>query len=273
MNLLEENSPHWRWRTMLVVVALVFALAIGAFYLILTDRLNAWVFAALMLLAITGSICWYAWRGAMFYAVVALAWLAAGAGGAYLYFWALDNGHFQFINNEVMGPVGLCIVVMLSGTLGSVAVIIIAATIHRWRHRMKRFPKNAPGHFYTLGYQSRGKWCGECMACEAPEAEAPELLAPLKNGNHDTYFVRQPETPIEVEHACRAAEVCCVYALRYDGIDPKIIGRLGNTPLLSDFILIRGKPVFFRRPYVRWWHLPILWLRFWFVRTKAQPIR
>jgi hypothetical protein len=73
----------------------------------------------------------------MFYMVLALAWFAAGAGGAYLYLWALDNGHFQFMDNEVMGPLGLCFVVMLSGTLGSVAVIIIVAPIHRWRHRQE----------------------------------------------------------------------------------------------------------------------------------------
>lgn len=38
----------------------------------------------------------------------------------------------------------------------------------------RRCPLNAPGPFYTLGL---------CMACEAPEAEAPDLLAPLKDGN------------------------------------------------------------------------------------------
>ena len=49
----------------------------------------------------------------------------------------------------------------------------------------KRCPLNAPGPFYTMG---------ECLACEAPEAEAPDLLAPLTGGNYTTYFVRQPET-------------------------------------------------------------------------------
>jgi hypothetical protein len=31
----------------------------------------------------------------------------------------------------------------------------------------QRFEKNVPGHFYTTG---------DCLACAAPEDEAPELL-------------------------------------------------------------------------------------------------
>jgi hypothetical protein len=103
------------------------------------------------------------------------------------------------------------------------------------------------------------------MACEAPEGEAPELLAPLKDGNIDTYFSRQPETPIEVEHACRATEVCCVCALRYGGTNPEIIRRLGNTPQYSDYILVREKVIFVGGPRrLRWWHMPILLIRSWF---------
>lgn len=58
-----------------------------------------------------------------------------------------------------------------------------------------RFEKNVAGDFYTTG---------DCMACDAPEAEARDLLAPLENDNWDTYFVRQPETAEEIERACRA---------------------------------------------------------------------
>ena len=94
-----------------------------------------------------------------------------------------------------------------------------------------RFRKNVPGPFYTTG---------ECMACGAPEHEAPELLAPLIGGNYDTYFVRQPATPDEVERACRALEVCCAVALRYGGTDPKIIRRLGNDPDYCDRLLPGG---------------------------------
>lgn len=93
-----------------------------------------------------------------------------------------------------------------------------------------RFRKNVPGPFYTTG---------DCLACDAPEHEAPDLLAPLVN-NYDTYFVRQPSTPDEIERACRALEVCCVAALRYGGSDPNIIRRLGNEPDYCDRLLPGG---------------------------------
>ncbi|MES2945349.1 MAG: hypothetical protein V4772_20980, partial [Pseudomonadota bacterium] len=58
-----------------------------------------------------------------------------------------------------------------------------------------RFEKNVPGPFYTTG---------ECLSCGTPEAMVPDLLAPLTDENGDTYFVRQPSTPEEVERACQA---------------------------------------------------------------------
>jgi hypothetical protein len=94
-----------------------------------------------------------------------------------------------------------------------------------------RFEKNAPGPFYTTG---------ECLACGAPEVEAPGLLAPLEGETYDTYFVRQPSTADEVEQACRAMEVCCTTALRYGGHDPAIILRLGNDPQYCDHPLPYG---------------------------------
>ena len=110
-------------------------------------------------------------------------------------------------------------------------------------HHPLRFPGNAEGPFYTLGHKcsaierhTRREWCGDCMQCEAPELEAPDLLAPLKEGNIDTYFVRQPATSDELQRACRALMVCCVAALRYGGKDRAIIERLGNDPELCDFI-------------------------------------
>src|SRR5262249_30775367 len=124
-----------------------------------------------------------------------------------------------------------------------------------WYLHPRRFPKNAPGPFYTLGaVASCGNWCGDCLACDAPEDEAPELLAPLKDGNYDTYFVRQPENDDEIEHACNAIRVCCVAALRYAGTDSAIIRRLGNTAEHSDHVIVLGRLVFvgdYRR--LRWW--------------------
>jgi hypothetical protein len=98
-----------------------------------------------------------------------------------------------------------------------------------FQHR-DRFPKNAPGAFYTLGdITSKGIWCGRCLSCNVPEEEAPTLLTPLTDKNSDTYFVRQPETEEEIEQACCAIEVCCVDALRYGGQDPGILARLRRT--------------------------------------------
>ncbi len=98
----------------------------------------------------------------------------------------------------------------------------------------KRCPLNAPGPFYTAG---------ECLACDAPETEAPDLLAPLAGGNSTTYFVRQPETPEEVERACNAIRVCCVTDLRYGGEERAIIERLGNDPTVCDFVIRDGEIV------------------------------
>jgi hypothetical protein len=103
----------------------------------------------------------------------------------------------------------------------------------------KRCPLNVPGPFYTLG---------DCLACEIPECEAPELLAPLKDGNYITYFVRQPETEQEIENACRAILVCCVEDLRYGGTDKSIILRLGNTPHASDYIVQDDQLVLCEKP-------------------------
>jgi hypothetical protein len=88
-----------------------------------------------------------------------------------------------------------------------------------------RFIKNVPGPFYTTG---------ECLACMQPESIAPELLTPLDESNSDTYFVRQPKTPQELELACRAALSCCVSSIRYGGDDLSIIRRLGNSAEYCD---------------------------------------
>ena len=92
-----------------------------------------------------------------------------------------------------------------------------------------RFPRNAPGDFYTTG---------ECLACGFPEHEAPECLASLDADDNrvgDTYFLRQPMTTAEIRNACAAAKVCCVDAIRYAGTDPAVLVELGNTSRYCDF--------------------------------------
>ena len=94
-----------------------------------------------------------------------------------------------------------------------------------------RFPKNAHGPFYTTG---------ECLSCDMPEKECPSCLAPLDESNSDTYFIRQPETPEEIQAACSAAHVCCVSSIRYAGHDPGIIRLLGNRAEYCDHPLPGG---------------------------------
>lgn len=98
----------------------------------------------------------------------------------------------------------------------------------------ERFPKNVEGNFYTTGHQDKnGKWCGDCLWCGLPENEAPDLLAEINDENIDTYFVKQPHTPEEVDRAIAATEVCCVQALRYKGTNKDILARL--DPSICDF--------------------------------------
>ena len=111
-----------------------------------------------------------------------------------------------------------------------------------------RHAKNAPGDWYATGH---------CMACGAPEAEAPELFAPLTDENYETYFVRQPRTQNEVQRACAAAHSCCVSAVRYGGTDPDVIRSLGNTAEFTDYIVGSSGRLqaagYWPPPRVNWW--------------------
>jgi hypothetical protein len=109
------------------------------------------------------------------------------------------------------------------------AVEVAPGTIHQ---HPGRCPLNVPGPFYTTG---------QCLACESPEFEAPDLLAPLNDENITTYFVKQPETAEEIERACRAIEVCCVNDLRYGGTDRAILDRLGDDEETCDVVVRDGR--------------------------------
>lgn len=80
----------------------------------------------------------------------------------------------------------------------------------------KSHPRNAPGDFYVLD--------GCCIACTAPEHEAPDLIE-HDEANH-CYFKRQPRTREEEDRAIMAVAVGCCGAVRYGGQDPRIIRRL-----------------------------------------------
>ena len=122
-----------------------------------------------------------------------------------------------------------------------------------------RFPKNVEGDFYTTGTKdSNGQWCGDCLACDLPESEAPDLMAQLTDDNYDTYFIRQPKSQEEIEQAIGATEVCCVNAVRYAGKDKKILSRL--HPDVSDYLISNSGEVILNTEttgvvpsYKKWW--------------------
>jgi hypothetical protein len=86
----------------------------------------------------------------------------------------------------------------------------------------RRFHLNASGDFYVED--------GMCIACGAPEREAPELMSHFESdkGRYHCYFLRQPSTPLELEHAIKAVCVSCCDAVRYDGNDPMIRSRIAR---------------------------------------------
>ena len=104
-----------------------------------------------------------------------------------------------------------------------------------------RPPLNVAGDFYVSGtLYKNGDWCSDCLDCALPEAEAPDLLAPMDDDFEYTHFIKQPETEEEIERAISACGICCTSALRYGGKDRKILKRLGEE--YCDYrILINGK--------------------------------
>ena len=80
----------------------------------------------------------------------------------------------------------------------------------------ERAPLNAEGDFYVEK--------DLCLACMAPEYEAPELMG--YDEQTFCHFKRQPATPEELDHAIEAVCVSCIAALRYAGTDPRILERL-----------------------------------------------
>lgn len=104
---------------------------------------------------------------------------------------------------------------------------------HSTKHKLKceptengsrpRHELNAEGDFYVE------KDC--CILCGAPEVEAIGLMGHSDEG---CYFIRQPETEEEIEQAINAIAVSCVSAVRYGGINQKIIKRLYDLKLETE---------------------------------------
>src|SRR5262245_22568795 len=87
-------------------------------------------------------------------------------------------------------------------------------------HRYPVYTLNASGDFYVAD--------GMCIACQAPEREAPDLMAndPTAHAGYHCYFKRQPTTPNELEQAIWAVAVGCCGAVRYAGSNAAVLCRL-----------------------------------------------
>ena len=82
-----------------------------------------------------------------------------------------------------------------------------------------RFPKNVEGAFFVVN--------GECIACVAPEHEAPDLMG-FDQDAHHCYFKKQPVRAEEIERATRAVWVSCCGAVQYSGNDPAVHRRIAE---------------------------------------------
>lgn len=121
-------------------------------------------------------------------------------------------------------------------------MILVVIVESRMRVHARRLFCDVEGNFYATGQNPkpgdlRSRWIGDCLTCHGPESQAQELLAELNSENTTTYFVRQPETELETERACRAVQHRCVDALRYAGQNASIIHRLGNNPAYCDYLI------------------------------------
>ena len=97
-----------------------------------------------------------------------------------------------------------------------------------WYKHPRRHPKNVDGPFYSLAEGDKDDTHSECLDCELPQSEGNHLISSLNGDDGDTYFVKQPETPEEIDMAITACGVCCVNGLRYGGKDPEIIKQMDS---------------------------------------------
>src|SRR5882762_8474006 len=97
------------------------------------------------------------------------------------------------------------------------------ATMDKRRNSLSRqsHPENAEGPFYVRN--------GECMACGAPEMQAPTMMS--HDGNGHCFFVRQPSTLEETGDAILGVWSSCCGAVRYGGRNTKTLIRLAELGL------------------------------------------
>ncbi|RYF19047.1 MAG: ferredoxin [Flavobacteriales bacterium] len=90
----------------------------------------------------------------------------------------------------------------------------------------ERFPENSEGDFYVENQV--------CIACGAPEGEAPDLIDHSKSEFGHCYFKKQPETPKELDRAISAMQVSCIAGIRYGGTDERILKKLYELGLENE---------------------------------------
>ncbi|QNN40473.1 MULTISPECIES: ferredoxin [Pedobacter] len=90
----------------------------------------------------------------------------------------------------------------------------------------ERYPENSMGDFYVENQV--------CIACGAPEAEAPDLMEHSKIEYGHCYFKKQPTTTDELDRAINAMQVSCISGIRYGGKDKAILKRLYDLDLQTE---------------------------------------
>jgi hypothetical protein len=79
-------------------------------------------------------------------------------------------------------------------------------------------PKSALGDFYVE------ETC--CMSCGVPQAIAPDLVGWVNEDLQQCYWIRQPQTTVELERAIQIIHTQEIGCHRYSGNDPAILRRL-----------------------------------------------
>ncbi len=87
----------------------------------------------------------------------------------------------------------------------------------------ERYIENSKGDFYVANQV--------CIACGAPEAEAPNLIEHSKLEFGHCYFKKQPQNEEELVSAISAMQVSCISGIRYGGKDKIILKRLYDLGL------------------------------------------
>jgi len=99
-------------------------------------------------------------------------------------------------------------------------------------------PASVRGDFYVQE--------GCCTSCGVPQLIAPELVGSTEDKVPSCYWVRQPESPEEVDRAIKIIQTQELGCHRYEGNDPAILERLPreHCDFLCPEMALRHGPTF-----------------------------